>query len=133
MTKREFLNEVITNVEREDLVEFATVELEKMDARNAARKDKPSKKSLENAPIIEAIKGVLTDEPQTASDIAGKVEISTQKASALLRQIGGLTVTEVKTKKGKVKGYSLQSKWYGGHHKSHPTFKNYCLPPQDYG
>ena len=107
MTKREFLNEVIATVEREDLVEFATVELEKMDARNAARKDKPSKKSLENAPIIEAIKGVLTDEPQTASDIAGKVEISTQKASALLRQIEGLTVTEVKTKKGKVKGYSL--------------------------
>ena len=51
---------------------------------------------------------VLSDTPQSASEIAGKVEISTQKASALLRQIDGLTVSELKVKgKGKVKGYAL--------------------------
>jgi DNA-binding transcriptional regulator GbsR (MarR family) len=44
----------------------------------------------------------------TASDVAEKVEISVQKASALLRQIDGLNVSEIKVKgKGKVKGYAL--------------------------
>jgi DNA-binding transcriptional regulator GbsR (MarR family) len=51
---------------------------------------------------------VLTNEPMTASEVAEKVGVSTQKASALLRQIGGLEVTELKVKgKGKVKGYAI--------------------------
>ena len=108
MTKREFLNAVIAETANADLAEFAVTELEKLDARNAKRAEKPSKKSVENAPIIEAIKAVLTDEPQTASTIAARVEISVQKASALLRQIDGLTITDVKVKgKGTQKGYAL--------------------------
>ena len=76
--------------------------------RNAKRKNSPSKKSVENEPIKAQIKSILTDTPHTASEIAETVGISTQKASALLRQIDGLTVTEVKVKgKGKVKGYAL--------------------------
>lgn len=109
MTKRDFFNAVITSVDNTELVDFAKSELEKMDARNAKRASTPSKKSVENEPIKDAIKNVLTDEPQTASEIAEKVEISVQKASALLRQIEGLTVTEVKVpKKGKCKAYALQ-------------------------
>ena len=108
MTQREFYNAVITSVENEELVTFATEQIAKLDARNAKRKGAESKKAKENAPIKEAILGVLTHEPMTASEVAEKVEISTQKASALLRQIDGLTVTEVKVKgKGKVKGYAL--------------------------
>lgn len=108
MTKREFLNAVITSVDNTELVEFATSELEKLDARNAKRASTPSKKSIENEPIKNAIKAVLTTEPMTASEIASKVEISIQKASALLRQIDGLNVVDVKVKgKGTQKGYSL--------------------------
>lgn len=106
MTKREFLNAVIA-LNDEVTTEFAKAEIEKMDARNANRKDKPSKKSVENEPIKAKIAEVLTDTPQTASEIASKVEISVQKASALLRQME-CKVTEVKVpKKGTQKAYSL--------------------------
>ena len=106
MTKREFLNAVIA-LNDEVTTEFAKAEIEKMDARNASRKDKPSKKSVENEPVKARIAEVLTDTPQTASEIASKVEISVQKASALLRQME-CKVTEVKVpKKGTQKAYSL--------------------------
>ena len=108
MTNREFFEKVIAEVANEELVEKARTELAKLDARNARRASTPSKKAKENEPIKQAIRDVLGAEPMTASEIASKVEISTQKASALLRQIDGLTVTEVKIKgKGKVKGYSI--------------------------
>lgn len=108
MTNREFFEKVIAEVTNEELVEKAKVELAKLDARNARRASTPSKKAKENEPIKKAIRDVLSAEPMTASEIASKVGISTQKASALLRQIDGLTVTEVKIKgKGKVKGYSI--------------------------
>ena len=108
MTKREFLNAVIANVEVAEIVEFAQAEIAKMDARNAKRTSTPSKAQIANEPIKARIIEVLTYEPMTASEVAEKVEISTQKASALLRQIDGLVITEVKVKgKGKVKGYAL--------------------------
>ena len=108
MTNREFFEKVIATVSDEELVAKATEELAKLDARNAKRKNTPSKKSVENEPIKDAIKAVLSDTPLTASEIAEKVEISTQKASALLKQIEGLTVTDVKVKgKGTRKAYAL--------------------------
>ena len=108
MTNREMFTAIVNGEVTEEVIAKATEELEKLDARNAKRREAPSKKSLENAPIIEAIKGVLSDTPQTASEIAEKVEISTQKASALLKQIDGLTVSDVKVKgKGTRKAYSL--------------------------
>ena len=108
MTNREMFTEIVNGNLTDEVVVKAKEELEKLDARNAKRRETPSKKSVENAPIIEAIKGVLTDEPQTATEIAEKVEISTQKASALLKQIDGITVSDVKVKgKGTRKAYSL--------------------------
>lgn len=107
MTKREMFTEIANGNITEEIIEMAKNEIVKMDERNAKRKNSPSKKSVENEPIKARIIEVLTDTPQSASEIATKVEISTQKASALLRQIDGLTVTEIKVKgKGKVKGYS---------------------------
>ena len=108
MTKREFFEAVMAleNVDAE-LVLFAEQEIEKMNERNAKRKNTPSKTAIANEPIKAHITEVLTDTPQSASEIAEKVGISTQKCSALLRQIEGLTVTEIKVKgKGKVKGYA---------------------------
>ena len=108
MTNRDMFTEIINGNITDEVIAKVHEELAKLDARNAKRREAVSKKALENAPIVEAIKSVLTEEPQTASEIAEKVEISTQKASALLKQIEGLTVSDVKVKgKGTRKAYSL--------------------------
>ena len=108
MTNRVFYTAVIASVDSDELKAFATEAIEKLDKRNAKRASKPSKKSLENEPIKAKILEVLTTEPKVASEIGELVGISTQKASALLRQIEGLEVTEVKVpKRGKMKGYAL--------------------------
>lgn len=108
MTRREMFEAIVNGNITEEVVAMAQNEIVKMDERNAKRKNTPSKTALANEPIKAQIKSILTDEPHTASEIANTVGISTQKASALLRQIDGLTVTEVKVKgKGKVKGYAL--------------------------
>jgi len=111
MTKREFLEKVIA-MENDELTEFAKSEIEKMDARNAKRANTPSKKAKENEPIKANIADFLADKDFTvASVIAEGLEISTQKASALCRQMvndGALTVTDVKVKgKGTQKGYKV--------------------------
>ena len=106
MTKREFLAMVAIESANEEVKAYAIAEIEKMDKRNAKRRETPSKSAVANEPIKAEIVKVLTNEPMTASAVAEQVGISTQKASALLRQIDGLEVTEVKVKgKGKVKGY----------------------------
>lgn len=108
MTRREFLEMVIEGKVTDEMKDFAHSEITKMNDRNAKRKASPSKTAIANEPIKAEIVKVLTNEPKTAREIADEVVISTQKASALLRQIDGLTVTEVKIKgKGKVKGYSI--------------------------
>ena len=112
MTNREFFT-AIANAESlsAELVEFATNAIAKMDETNEKRKNKPSKTAIENAPIIEALTNALTSDPQTASDLAVAVGISTQKASSLLRQIvasGVAVATDIKVpKKGTCKGYTL--------------------------
>ena len=108
MTKREMFEAIVNGNINEEIVEMAKAEIVKMDERNAKRKNSPSKTAIANEPIKAEIVKVLSGEPIPASEIAEKVGISTQKASALLRQIDGLNVTEIKIKgKGKVKGYAL--------------------------
>lgn len=112
MTNREFLTAVSACENcSEEVREYAKAAIAKMDATNEARKNKPSKKSEENAPIMNQIATeILTVEAQTASAIAEAAGISVQKASALLRQLvaeGKATVTEVKIpKKGTQKAYA---------------------------
>ena len=108
MTNREFFNAVIESNVSDELKAFATDAIAKLDARNTKRSATPSKSQIANEAVKAEIAKVLTDEPQTASEIAQKCEISTQKASSLLSRMADLKVTEVKVKgKGKVKGYSL--------------------------
>ena len=122
MTKREFLNNVIAvidgtsevNVSKEELEEFAKAEIVKLDERNANRSSKPTKTQIENEPIKEKILEVLsTGEKMVASAIAERLEISTQKASALCRQLvesKKLKVEDVKIpKKGKQKAYMVNA------------------------
>ena len=120
MTKREFFNEVIavidgtSEVDVLELKEFAKAEIVKLDERNASRSSKPTKTQIENEPIKEKILEVLsTGERMVASAIAERLEISTQKASALCRQLvesKQLKVEDVKIpKKGKQKAYMVNA------------------------
>ena len=120
MTKREFLNEVIavidgtSEMDALELKEFAKAEIVKLDERNANRSSKPTKAQIENEPIKEKILEVLsTGERMVASAIAERLEISTQKVSALCRQLvesKKLKVEEVKIpKKGKQKAYMVNA------------------------
>lgn len=108
MTNREFYNAVISNEITEEVITHAQNALVKLDERNAKRANTPSKTQIANEPIIKAIAEVLTSEPMRASEIAEKVGISTPKASALVKKVEGVNVTDVKVKgKGTQKGYYL--------------------------
>lgn len=111
MTKREFYGFVAEGTVNEEVMAKANELIEKMDAENEKRKNRVSKKALENEPIKDAICEVLTDEPKTATVIGEELSISTQKASALLRQLveaGKANKTDVKVSgKGVQKGYTL--------------------------
>ena len=106
MTQREFYNAVIAETSNADLASFAVEALAKLDTRNAKRASTPSKTQKENAPLIAKIATLLTSEPKLASELAKEMEISTQKASALVKKVEGVSVCEVKVKgKGTQKGY----------------------------
>ena len=108
MTNRDFYNAVINANINEEMTSFATEAIAKLDARNAKRSERESKTQIANKPIIEAISRVLTDEPMLASKIAELCEISTQKASALVKKVEGVQSVDVKVKgKGTQKGYFL--------------------------
>lgn len=109
MTKREFYEAIINGQMNEELQAFAADLRDKLDHSNELRKARPSKKSVENEPLKANIVSVLTeaDGVMTASEVATAIGVSTSKASALLRQIENLVVSEVKGKSGKVKGYRI--------------------------
>lgn len=113
MTNREFLNTIINANISDEITTQAQDMLAKIDARNAKRASQPSKMAVANAPLKEAIVNLYSEEVKnlTATEVGTRLGITTQKASALLRQLtedSVLTSEEVKVpKKGKVKSYSL--------------------------
>ena len=112
MTNREFYTAIINGSMTDEVKTHATEALAKLDERNQKRSSKPTKTQLENEPVKTAIVDYLTAHGgAVAADIAAGVDITTQKASALCRQLvenGVLTVDEVKIpKKGKCKKYSV--------------------------
>lgn len=108
MTQREFLNNIINGNIDNNTIEMAKAEIAKLDARNDKRRNTLTKEQKENEVIKESILGVLNG-VTTAAEVGKALEISTQKASALLGQLASdekVIVTEVKIKgKGTVKGY----------------------------
>lgn len=113
MTNREFFSAILNADVSAELKDFATAAIEKLDARNAHRSSRPSKTAVANLPLKEAIVAHLTGkEPTVASAIGAELGMTTQKASALCRQLvadGTLTVTEVKLpKKGVQKAYAVR-------------------------
>lgn len=115
MTQRTFLEMVVTANISDGMTSYAKERIKHLDEVNEHRKAKGSKTQRANVEVKKSILAVMeNDTIYTASQI---VEMgiegitSTQKASALLRQMtetGELTVTDIKIKgKGKVKGYAL--------------------------
>lgn len=111
MTLREFYTAISTADIADELKDYAKTQIEKLDAANEKKRNKPSKKQSENAPVIEAIKGALTNEFKTASVIAAEIGISVQKASGLLRGLvasGEVVSKDVNVpKKGPAKAYAV--------------------------
>ena len=117
MTQRTFLEKVVNANISDEMTAYAMERIKHLDDVNEHRKAKGSKTQRANAEVKKAILASLEENTvYTASQVAEMgIEgiTSTQKASALLRQMtetGELTVTDIKIKgKGKVKGYSLVS------------------------
>ena len=108
MTQREFYTAIVNSDLSDELKAYATEAIAKLDARNAKRASTESKTQKENAPLIEKIATLLTSEPKLASELAKEMEISPQKASALVKKVEGVSVCDVKVKgKGTQKGYYL--------------------------
>ena len=86
MTKREFLEKVIAEVENAELKDFAKGEIARMNKANEQRKGKPSKEQKANAQFrAQAWEKIADLEGNfTAGAIAEKFDISRPKASALL-------------------------------------------------
>ena len=115
MTNREFLNAIANGTINEDVIAHAKMAIEKLDAANEARKNKPTKAQLEkqakNAELAEKIVATLTTEPVTESVVAEAVGVSGPKARAVLKMLvedGRVVKGETKVpKKGTCKVYSL--------------------------
>lgn len=116
MTKNELLSMIIEGaVVSAEMAEKAAAMLETDANAKAARKEKakegPSKKDIENAPLLERITNeILSAEPKTASDVAEVLEVKVQKASALLRKLVEHDIADVQEVKipgkNKVKAYT---------------------------
>ena len=110
MTNREFFTAISTNDSVSDeLKAFALAEIAKLDARNDKRRNTLTKEQKANEEVKVAILEAIGIGSMTASEVGGALGISTQKASALLKQLvndGKLTCHEVKVKgKGSVNAY----------------------------
>ena len=112
MTNREFFKAVINSVENEELKAFAQAEIDKLDKKNEKRKNTQTKTQKDNEGIKNSIVALLEEKgSMVASVIATELNISTQKASALCKQLveeKELTVADVKVKnKGTLKQYAI--------------------------
>ena len=114
MTNREFYNAIANGTMNDEIKAFAEEAIVKMDERNAKRNSKPSKTAIENEPIKEKIVEFIAQRNEfcIAGAIAEALEISTQKASALCRQLiadGKLIEKDVKvSKQGRRKAYGFE-------------------------
>lgn len=108
-TKRDALNVIINGEVTEDVTEWAKKELEALDKSNAKARERKAAKAEENAPLIEELKQLLTNELQPASYFAEATGLSGAKVSYLFRKMrenGEVRVDKVKGKSGKVNGYA---------------------------
>ncbi len=113
-TAREFYNAIVNgSAITPDMVDFAKSAIEKMDNKNAHRRSTPSKAQVANEEIKTDIITYMTENGrQSAKSLADYFDVSTQKISALMKQmVDSGTVTVIKDKfagsSTKVNVYSL--------------------------
>ena len=113
MTNRDFFNAVINANISDELTDFAKSEIEKLDARNDKRRNTLTKEQKANEEIKVQILDFIGNGKMVASEIANGLSLSTQKVSALCKQLvesDKLSVEDVKIKgKGTVKGYAVKA------------------------
>ncbi len=116
MTKVEAYKAVIAGEINEDVIAKFEEMLASHDAEGEKRRNRAAEKRAEKLEaeksLEDAILVLLGTEPMTASDICNGVEgINTpQKATVIVKRLvaaGLVAQTEVKSKSGKVKGYTL--------------------------
>ena len=117
MTQREFLENVAQGVMNDEMAAYAAERIVALDAANEKRKEvnavKRAEKEAEKAPIREAIMGVMSTEPKTATTLIAEagVEIKPQAIPSLLKaevEAGHVLKVDVKVKgKGNQRGYVL--------------------------
>lgn len=110
MTIKELLTAVVEGaVVTAEMQEKAQAELAKMAAEAEKRTQKAAeKRTSEDAPLLAQAAELLSDHVvRTAKDIGVALKVSTPKATALMRKLEGVKVSEVTVDKRIVKGYSL--------------------------
>ncbi len=124
MTMRYFLKAVIANKITENIVAYAQNEIKKLDEKNDKKRKTKSKNQQANDELKKMILDFMAEDttytsPEIVKDLNESLEtteentLSTQKISALMRQLAEnnlvSVVEKVKTSKGKVKGYVKKS------------------------
>ena len=120
MTKVDYFEQLADIVEasdvenKEDILKFIQGSIETLENRKRAAQERAEKKKNEPDELAEAVKAVLSEELQTADDIAAQIEgedVTKQKVVArLTKMVNAGTVRKdiVKTDdKRKVMGYAL--------------------------
>lgn len=120
MTKIECFEQLAGIVEasdvenKEDILKFIQSSIETLENRKRAAQERAEKKKNEPDELADAIKAVLSEELQTADDIAAQIEgedVTKQKVVARLTKMvnaGTVRKDSVKTDdKRKVMGYAL--------------------------
>lgn len=79
MNRREFLEMIAAGEITQEAMEFAAVELEKMDAANAKRREKAAEKNAEKeaerAELREALMSAMSEEFKTAPTLIAEAEL----------------------------------------------------------
>ena len=112
MTQKEFFESIMSGgTITDEMIEHATVELGKLVERAEKRKNYRTPAQKENDEIKESILACFVEGvPMTGKEVAEKVEITSQKANALLRQLvneNHLIVAQVANGKRLINSYSL--------------------------
>ena len=120
MTKVDYFEQLADIVEasdvenKEDILKFIQGSIETLENRKRAAQERAEKKKNEPDELADAVKAVLSEELQTADDIAAQIEgedVTKQKVVARLTKMvnaGTVRKDSVKTDdKRKVMGYAL--------------------------
>ena len=112
MTKREMFSAIVALDEvkaNQEMVDFLEHQIEILDHRRNSKSDKPTAKQLENQGLKEQILEYLDEAGRaTCGEIAKVLDVTSQRCSALLRQLGDDgTKQVVKTMEKKVAYFSL--------------------------